>query len=530
MKKYLVLLLFASVTVLFAWGGGHTDHADLVMQKLPDDIRTFFIKNGVKNLKKWSHFPDGLGKLNEDKSLDFLPKEDLEFLDSAGIERYGLHKPAGKAASFYLLTEAFRKNDAKSAQFYAGCLLHATADAAAFNHGPLVQTYTYFRLKHIHYPFRREYFDLSCMRKEVVLRQMIYDKLKDFKPAKMHGSFEDVMMKILLDEYEASGLMCQCEHKLLMPPPECFQALTVIADYQVRTGTEYIMAAWNFAKQGFNTKFAAADFSNKGKIIKLYRKATAELPIRDPALDAVYDGLFNRKTIYPALGIVCEGTAVMEYSDMGYGARFLAACTARSLIRLGFQIQMISVKEMNKFSFDPQKLPVLIFCGHIPGYARKAVKSYQDKGGKLILVGGEPPHKSLKGFPPASWIRRRNDEVPVAQGYGEANKEVWRSMKALSSDGKEYSLKDNPNKKGWSKPVCIYSVQLSKELTPLWNLNNGKETFCVAAADSNMVWLPAYFLMPFLFSDDPGMTDWSHPELDSFGTAVMCGAIRRFIK
>lgn len=530
MKSLLCLLLYCLAAFsLLGWGNGHEDHAGLVLSVLPAEIRNHWHENQRRKLiTKWSRYPDGHGKLRTDTTLSgILPEADLEFLEKAGINRYQFHHINGKAASFYLLAKSFQADNPEASAFFAGILLHALADAAAFNHGPLIHYYTYTRYEHIESPLPAARMDLSYMRKNEELRNMIKAGLREFKLETFSGEpLKQYLIKVMLTGRSGAGYMCAHEHKLLMPPPIGLEALADIAVYQVREGANLIAAAWQSARSGVKFDFQPDVFTANGALAGEANAILKKKPERDPAMDGVYDGLFTPPE-YPAVGVLCEPTAEMDFARLGYGSRFLAAVCARSLKRGGYSVSMIPLEFLRNNELSQENITTLIVCsaGNIPDFAAKTIRKYLDGGGRLIFIGGRGD-TGLTGLAPF-FIHKADHEVPVSVKYGKANEEVYKQMKVISSNnGEEYQFKANPNRPaGWNKPYSNIAIRLAEGITPLFELDNGKERFCISAANEKSVWLPQYLLMPFLFSDDRKMSDPAHPELDSFGKQIILNAL-----
>ena len=66
-------------------------------------------------------------------------------------------------------------------------------------------------------------------------------------------------------------------------------------------------------------------------------------------------------------------------------------------------------------------------------------------------------------------------------------------------------------------------------ILPIAALDNGHETFTVAARRGNVVWLPAYLIMPFVWSDDTS-ADWAEMRLDSFASKILLDAVEGLLK
>ena len=65
MKKGIaVLLILTAAFSLFGWGGGHDDHAGLVLQYLPREVVSCWSDAAKKEFRThWSHYPDSQKKI-----------------------------------------------------------------------------------------------------------------------------------------------------------------------------------------------------------------------------------------------------------------------------------------------------------------------------------------------------------------------------------------------------------------------------------------------------------------------------------
>lgn len=525
-------LLVCMALSVFGWGAGHEDHVRLVLQYLPSEISEQWNPEQRKNLEQvWSHFPDSIRKLEDNrKFVDSIPPEDLSFLRDAGFRiQYHFHNPNGQAAAFYLLVKAFREKRAESSALYAGILLHSLADAAAVNHGPLIHHYTYTQYQHVRKPLNPVRLDLSWMRKNPELRTMIAERLRKMEVQPSRKTLSEAFSSLLDSSEEAAGFMCSVEHKLAGEPSESMEAMADLAVCQTRDGVRWIVQAWNLANAGIPLNCGAEMFSAKGQLAAAAESRRRARTPRDPALDGIYDGLFV-PVEDPAIGVVCEATSVMGSARLGFGARFLSAVCARSLRTLGWRIRMISLDSLQTPLPGPEKLPVLLVCssGALPKFAERTIRQYTKSGGRLIFIGGKDD-SNLTGMQ-SLFIRKSDSEVPVTSKYGKGNEELFRKMTVIRhSDRKSFRFKDNPNcPAGWNKPFSNIAIRRDGSLTPLFDLENGTERFCIAASNGTAVWIPQYLLMPFLFSEETGMNDWVHPELDSFGTEVLKIALSSF--
>ena len=169
-KTGLIFCLLPLTLSLFGWGGGHTDHAQLVLQYLPREISSRWSPADQKTFRnRWAHSPDSSARIGEE-ILRMIGPDSVRVLNECGIQTYyKFHLESGRAAAFLLLVRAFREKNDPAALFFSGVLLHSLADTSAFNHGPLIHFLTYTRYGHVRYPKLK--LDLSNMRGNSVFKE-----------------------------------------------------------------------------------------------------------------------------------------------------------------------------------------------------------------------------------------------------------------------------------------------------------------------------------------------------------------------
>lgn len=533
-KRFLFPLVLVLLTVgkVWAWGGaGHIVHADLTLRCLPTEIRDFWTRDQQEELKKvWAESPDSNQAVAEDPRVATrLPPDDLKFLREAGIKTYyQFHHSISKSLCIYLLAKRFREKNPKAAMVYAGILCHSSADPAAFNHGSLIHIYTYSRYKHIKHAFDSSLLDLGYAKKSPLLQKMLQQKLGKFTQKPSGKSLRETLADAYLSRIGAAALLSSLEQKAVSPMPQPIKALADVATYQTHESTRWITDAWAFAASDTMLDLPPSFFKLKQGTAQFCKSEKESAPPRDPAKDSVYDGLFV-PTSEPAIGIICEPTAIMDAARLGFRSRFSSACTARTLRKAGQSIRMLNFETLEQEKLSPQTYPVLILHAMVPFPKTRLIRDYLDRGGKLIYIGGRGD-AGLTGMGD-SFVTRKNEEIPVSSKYGIANEKTWQRMKLIRlADRKVFPLMDNPNTPaGWAKPFCNISIRPARGIHPLFDLDNGTERFCVAAVNpkKNAVWLPFYLLDPFLLTADDHMEDWAHPELDSLGREVILSALTR---
>ena len=560
-KEMVVLLVLMSAFSLFGWGSGHEDHVGLVLQYLPREVVSCWSDAAKKELRMhWSHYPDSQKKIAPE-ILALTGPEAARFLKESRVQIcYRFHSDSGKGIAFFLLIGAFREKRYDAAAFFAGVLMHGIADANAFNHAPLIHHLTYTRYRHIRYP--RADLDLSMMRGNKVLAGKIAERLKGFQPDAGKGNLRETVLRLMLEEIDSNAYMCARENRLALVNPDgsasdaALDAMADIAAYQTRTGVNAICAAWRLAGTGeslnlkpsdFDPKaFAALSAEEKKRSIRpeYERRRKAMQEARDPRTDAIYADLFGPggNGSAGAVGLVCEATYAMNQTFLGFGSKFLIGSLGRSLRKSGKPVEAIPMNDLKKTIPSPERIPVIVICsnGSAPGFVVNALKKYAAQGGRVVVIGGSSD-LNLTGLAPF-FERKANGEIPVSSVYGKANQEVIGQMKVCPAGPlaglfkrKEFEFKDNPNTPaGWNKPFSNVVVRADDpSVIPLFELENGKERFCIAAMKRDSrgrmtgAWIPQYLLMPFLFSEDVSMPDWSKPELDSFGTRLVLAVLEK---
>lgn len=561
MKKTVLAVLAAMTALtLFGWGSGHSDHAGLVLKYLPEEISSVWSDAAKKQFQGyWSHYPDSHAAI-EKKVQELIGPDAFRFLNEIQIRtHYGFHSDTGKGAAFFLLAKAFREKNYDAAAFFAGVLMHGLADANAFNHGPLIHHLTYTRYRHIRYP--KADLDLSLMRSNQKLAEKIGQRLSGFRPDAGGKELRKAVIELMLEEIDSNAYMCARENKLAVAGPDgnisdaALDAMADIAAYQTKIGANAICAAWRLADSKEPLDLKPADLNAKafaklskaekaGSIRPEYdRLKSVKWERRDPRTDSIYAGLFDKNSRGgKRIGLICEATYAMNHAFLGFGSKFIIGTVGRSLLKSGQAVEAIPMFDLKKTVPSPKAIPVIMICTNngAPGFVVNALKKYISQGGKIIVIGGRQD-MNLTGLAPF-FERRKNNEIPVSSAYGKANQDIIGGMKVcpagLFADAftpREFAFKDNPNTPaGWNKPFSNIAIKAADPaVIPLFELDNGKERFCIAAARKDgkggivSVWLPQYLLMPFLFSEDAAMPDWSKPELDSFGCRVVSEVLKQ---
>jgi hypothetical protein len=250
----------------------------------------------------------------------------------------------------------------------------------------------------------------------------------------------------------------------------------------------------------------------------------------DPAKQAVFDGIFD-ETLNPAqpkgvVGLVCEPYSMFARPGLSYVGRMITASAGRTLRDHGYAVKGIATRDLAKGLPPPTEMGAVMISlgqsGHLAPDGADALKRYRDAGGRLLVVGGSDP-SDISGMKNLLEMRA-DDEVPVSRKWGIQNQDVWSNMVAVV-DGVRTPLRRNPNIDGFCKPYASYAFKPGADVVPLAELDNGRTRFVVAARKGNVVWIPEYLLMPFIFSDDT-TANWSAMRLDSFAFRFFFHALR----
>lgn len=537
MKSFFPLIFFLCtllVTPCFGWGEGHDAVGTLEIEFFSGDVGAFFSSEDKKYLITWAHYPD-LPQKTMEEMVEIIGPDDATVLKHFGVNQsMGFHSVQGRAAGFLLLCRAFREKNGRKAAFYTANLSHSIADQAAINHTPLGQFVTYSKFPHVNYKSKNEK-DFGAFFRRPNLASAVREGLKEHEQKMLASSFEEMLFQMLLVTYDLNRAASQLENAILYGTPEEFDAaMAQLGVLQCAFLLDFI-----------TTAYALGNSDEKLEIPEDWMKTFSERAekARDaltPETDAVFHDLYTFERIpgAPTVGIVVEPYSDFHVSELAYAGRMLAAASGRTLHAAGMNILPISVVEIKNNGLpSPADVPVLVI---FPGKYRvaasftAALKAYRDAGGKFLWAAGTDPAgvtcEIAENLQP-----RSNEELPTSTLWGVQNEEIYGKMSLTFAPelqevvGKQpFFFKTNPNFDGFAKPQCQFSVKLVPGIRPLAFLNNGTETFCVAAAGSDSVWLPEYLVLPFLFSEDM-TTDWNAMTLDSFSAPLVIWSVRTLL-
>ncbi len=554
MKKLTKLIITMCVCVpawLFAWGPGHNTHIEWVLNYLPAEVRNFWSPEQQQlMIKRWSHYPDGPAekKYEFSKEEEEIMGDDLPYIARAtDKKRDRLHRPYSKGIEFFALAKAFRENRPDKAALYAGTLLHAYADGGAFNHGSMMQYLRYTKYKHVKYPKLR-HDDLWKIRNDKAITARAREIIGDFKPDSRVKKLDEALCDIMMTGVIADKNMAAQEvyigkvNKDGSPSKESAEAIAKTLATQTMDGVNIVYSAWLIAKsdqpldpEKLDLAWLDKPLSERPVFAEYRRRFNAYIRARDARDDSVYNGLWNNKK-YPAVGFIAESSYEMGMGEHGFGSRFATSSIARAFKKSGGNVELFSFPDIEKSAPDAEKIPILVIHSKngVAKRLRANVDKYIKNGGKIIFIGG------LNEGPTTMKIAKRpNNETPVSREWGRQNDDVVFKVKIelcprlqKISPEKVLGFNDNPNQTGWNKPVAVCEILPDKDVMPLMNLvlPDGSK-YCVASAKKvdgkfKYVYVPAYMFLPFMFSKETEMPDWSQPITDSFGSALFAECVR----
>ena len=528
--------MVCAIMAVFAWDVEHDVIAQLAGEFLPDEIKRQFDFDDFARLIAYCHYPDmiecdGTGEPRRYRTLDetgaIVGEEDKEILRGQGFGNSGwFHRERGRAVCFALMAKAFRNGNHRNASFYLSVITHAVSDESALNHPPILQFVQYSRFKGVDYAIRKVEpgaKNVFGFRADGCVANRARQLLKDFRPTLPSRNFAEIMDALVAHCVE-EGYYAGCKEGVISfgPLPEAQEALAQLVAMQVRAILTYAWAAWSL-KGEWN--LPDADFS-----ARMSTRIRATNDAYDPAAQSVFDGVFdmsrNPRAPKATVGVVCEPYAMFSITRLSYVGRMLTASAARTLRDSGYAVRAIALRDLAKGLPSPKEMPFLfIDLGRdalMKGQAA-AIKAYLEAGGRIIAVGGDDK-SNVTGFAP-HLVSHKDDEVPVSSKWALQNVEECKRM-AVMFKGVRYPLKRNPNIDGFCKPYAMNSIAADVSVQPIAMLDNGRDTFTVAAKRGNVVWLSEYLLMPFVWSDDTS-ANWAEMRLDSFASKILLDAVER---
>ncbi|MBP8801795.1 MAG: hypothetical protein KBI41_09695 [Kiritimatiellae bacterium] len=533
----LTCVLAGALLPVWGWDVEHDEVAMLVGETLPAEIQSFFTFSDFGVLIAFCHYPDmtewprengkrGYHSLEEIKER--VGVEDAAILAQQGYKNSGwLHRERARATMMGLLARAFAKGEHTRAAFYISVLSHSVSDESALNHPPLLQFVQYSRFPGVDYALQKVEpgsKNVFGFRSDGPVVRRVREKLRNYVPHVPQGSFEAAVFGFVTDAVRQAGYAAEKEGKIAFSPrPEAEDALAELVAMQVRILVDMTATCWAHKSVDAPLPDAGFDAACRKEMDRLF----SEL---DPAKQAVFDGIFD-ETLNPAqpkgvVGLVCEPYSMFARPGLSYVGRMITASAGRTLRDHGYAVKGIATRDLAKGLPPPTEMGAVMISlgqsGHLAPDGADALKRYRDAGGRLLVVGGSDP-SDISGMKNLLEMRA-DDEVPVSRKWGIQNQDVWSNMVAVV-DGVRTPLRRNPNIDGFCKPYASYAFKPGADVVPLAELDNGRTRFVVAARKGNVVWIPEYLLMPFIFSDDT-TANWSAMRLDSFASRFFFYALR----
>ncbi len=560
-KTSIIFLVLAFLpSLVMGWGKGHDLHVEWVLKNLPQEIQKFWSPEQKEQMiTHWAHYPDNQATNQPTISADEakIMGDDYEWIKEAtnGGKRSVLHSVHSKGVMFFALAKAFRENRPEASAMYAGILLHSFADSGAFNHGSTMHYLFYTKYKHIKYPklHHKDLWDIKNNKKIIADAKT---RVAKFKPSKKVKNLDDALVDVMMSAAVSAKFLASVEADIGKinsdgsASKESTVAITKVLADQTIQGVSFINDAWLIAKskqpldpKKLDVAKIKEPLENRPVYAKFEEKQRAYFKARTPKDDNVYQGLWGNKK-YPAIGFVAEAAYDMSLGELGFGSRFATAIIARGMKKSGANVELFSFLDLEKSAPNVRKVPVLVLHAKdgVPARIKKSIDEYLSKGGKLVFIGGND-----KGLTGIRTTKRPDTETPVSwKSYLNRGKGEDKSSKmkielaprlANISKAKVLNFKDNPNKTGaWNLPIADCELSVEKDVVPLMYLilPSGQK-YCVGAAKKvkgkfKFVYLPAYAFLPFMFSDDTSMLDWSRATTDSFGNALAKEAVKILLK
>ncbi len=527
-----------AASTLCAWDVEHDEVALLSGESLPGEIRSFFTFDDFATLMGNCHFPDMQEwEPRRWHDLDDMPASvdaaDRAALKAAGFDGYWLHTESGKAAVLTLLSRAFATGAHSKAAFYLSLLTHAVSDESALNHPTLGNYHRYTRFKGVQYPSRKveeSAKNVFGFRSDGIVVHKARRIIRARRP--FHGSdasFDEALVRFAVDAIRQGAYSAAKEGTIMFAPrEEAEDALAGLVAMQVDAIVDMAETAWRFRRA--DLPMPAADLpARQAAAIRRFVRTL------DPFKEAVWAGLADSRLDPPSpkgvVGVVCEPYGSRDETHMTYPGKVIAAAAARSLRDAGYALRALSFWRVDEGAMpSPAEMPALLLAKgaeRLPEGFAKALRGYLAAGGKMIFAAGADPD-GVAGFGGAL-VKRADEEVPASSGWHRAGAGDWRKMSAVFG-GATHPQRRDANVDGYCKARCLLSVDPSAAgVEPIAEFLCGDLRFTAAAKRGNVVWMPQYLLMPFLFTDET-TADWAAQRLDAFGTRVLLESMERIMR
>ena len=531
----------------YAWDVEHDEVAQLTGEFLPREMKSFFDFDDFGILLANCHAPDMIhwpmadGKRRYatlDEVAEHVGAADAAVLKSLGFKNaQWFHSPKAKGSLIGLLARAFARGDHRTAAYYLAVLTHTYADESALNHPPILQFVQYSAFPGVKYPDRKVEpgaKNVFGFRSDGYIVHRARQLLADFTPTSPEGEFDAVVLDFVADTLRQSAYAAEKEGLIAFASrPVAQEALAELVAMQIRTLVTMAWTAW--VRRAPDAPLPGPDFEVN------YRAAADRIVLTvDPSRQFVFDGIFdlskNPQNPKGTVWLVCEAYTAPTFSALAYVGRMLGASAARTLRDNGWAVVPISLYDICKPGMlpDPKSgVRLMMFAGVSgrryngsfrgpPPDIAATLRAWREAGGNLIYVAGDDPF-DITGFKDILDLRD-NREVPASEAWADEKAGDWTKM-SVTWGGRTYPQKRSANINGFTKPVCRYAVKETAGVVPLARFHGGGNDFCVAARRGNVTWLPAYLLMPFVFSDDT-TADWAALRLDSFAAPFFLSVVR----
>ena len=544
-----LLAQFGSTVGLYAWGSGHYEVNRIALDRLPVEMKALLSPDNRKDFVKDAKVPDDFTPWSEyeKKKGKVITPNDLATLSKYKIKTpYALHSATGQAVNYVLLYRALKDRDGDRIAFWGACLAHTLADEVACNHDPLIH--------YLSYAFKGGYgmkfgkagmldFGELCRTPE---GDALAVKALNAVPLLLLGDDpQEVLVEIMLHGLKANRFMT--ERSVIIASafdPDAGDgaladsqfAMAELGAFGIKAWLEVITTAWALINESkpvpVLTPEILADYKAR------HTKFVTARPLKADALYAPWLKL-QAETGVPAVGVVVEPSTTMNRGGLSFGGRFLASAILRELHKSKIPFRVIDAREPEQ-DLDAGSTSMVILCSgkfHNDELVR-ALKSYTNAGGHLLLIGGE--HRGLLGPLSQALIKADPATLPVTSGYGQKNLEFIDRIRVRFSGSlvEEIGMEalpfiHNPDTKaGWQKPKCPYRLKedFGADIEPLAKIELDGENQIVAAVyrpDGNacFVFIPEYLIAPYLLTDEPEFSNPAQPQLDRIGSKVLLTAL-----
>jgi hypothetical protein len=544
-----ILAQLGSAMGLFAWGSGHDDVNRIVLDRLPVEIKALLSPYNRKAFVKDAKVPDDFTPWSEyEKNKGrVITQNDLATLSKYKIKTpYALHSAKGQAVNYVLLYRALEDRDGDRIAFWGACLAHTLADEVACNHDPLIHYLTYAFKGGYGMKFGKAgMLDFGELCQTTEGYALALETLGTGSPKSLGKESKEVLVEIMLHGLRANQFMT--ERSVIIASafdPDAGEgaladsqfAMAELGAFGVRACLEVITTAWALINESkpvpVLTPEILADYKAR------HTKFVTARPLKADALYAQWLKL-QAEIGVPAVGVVVEPSTTMNKGGLSFGGRFLASAILRELHRSKIPFRVIDAREPDR-DLDTRSTSMVILCSgnfHNDELVR-ALKSYTNAGGHLLLIGGE--HRGLLGPLSQALIKADPATLPVTSGYGQKNLDFIERIRVRFSGSLVKEIgKDalpfihNPDTKaGWQKPKCPYRLKedFGADIEPLAKIELDGENQIVAAlyrpdGYARFLFIPEYLIAPYLLTDEPEFSNPAQPQLDRIGSKVMLTAL-----